>query len=287
MNAHLLEKIHNKKAFTILELLITIAIIGVFVAIAIPVFENAMEKSRESVDMENIRTAYVEVSTEILLDEYTTESAKTVKLLQQKNGWNTIAADVYFASLGSVEGKPLKDGVCTVFYSTETNIITFSFDGRIPIESKKGSYLEEIAEGLFVDFVSVIPEEKRAQAKSCLSAGTYVSPLDTSFTINKLELGITPATMDAGCYWNPEKHTWGEVLTEAGIDVAKVSTLGSACYVYFDQDVNPICISYWNEDGKYCYSFLNNGETFKFNSMPGDRALPAYSRDYAKKASIK
>ena len=55
-----MEKIRNKKGFTLAELLIVVAIIAVLVAIAIPVFTNQLEKSREATDAANIRSAYAE-----------------------------------------------------------------------------------------------------------------------------------------------------------------------------------------------------------------------------------
>ncbi|MBQ9492224.1 MAG: type II secretion system protein [Oscillibacter sp.] len=50
----------NKKGFTLAELLIVVAIIAILVAIGIPVFSTAMERSRETVDLANIRAAYAE-----------------------------------------------------------------------------------------------------------------------------------------------------------------------------------------------------------------------------------
>ena len=48
----------RKNGFTLAELLIVVAIIAVLVAISIPIFTNQLEKAREAVDMENIRSAY-------------------------------------------------------------------------------------------------------------------------------------------------------------------------------------------------------------------------------------
>ncbi len=47
----------SKKGFTIAELLIVVAIIGVLVAIAIPVFRNRQEKAREAYDIYTMRQA--------------------------------------------------------------------------------------------------------------------------------------------------------------------------------------------------------------------------------------
>ena len=54
-------KKNNNKGFTLMEMLIVVAIIAVLVAIAIPVFTNQLEKAREATDEANIRSAYAEV----------------------------------------------------------------------------------------------------------------------------------------------------------------------------------------------------------------------------------
>ena len=51
-----------------MEMLIVVAIIAVLVAIAIPVFTNQLEKSREATDAANIRSAYAEVMACALTD---------------------------------------------------------------------------------------------------------------------------------------------------------------------------------------------------------------------------
>ena len=57
-------KKNNNKGFTLMEMLIVVAIIAVLVAIAIPVFTNQLEKAREATDAANIRSAYAEVMTD-------------------------------------------------------------------------------------------------------------------------------------------------------------------------------------------------------------------------------
>ena len=48
----------SERGFTMAELLVVVAIIAVLVAIAIPVFTTQLEKSREAVDLANVRSAY-------------------------------------------------------------------------------------------------------------------------------------------------------------------------------------------------------------------------------------
>ncbi len=53
-----MNKFAKKKGFTLAELLIVVAIIGVLVAIGIPVFIGQLEKAKQSVDLSNERNAY-------------------------------------------------------------------------------------------------------------------------------------------------------------------------------------------------------------------------------------
>lgn len=48
----------NKKGFTLAELLIVVAIIGVLVAISIPIFNNQLRKARLATNQANARAAY-------------------------------------------------------------------------------------------------------------------------------------------------------------------------------------------------------------------------------------
>ncbi len=47
----------KKKGFTLAELLIIVAIVGVLVAVSIPIFTAQLEKARETVDIHTMRTA--------------------------------------------------------------------------------------------------------------------------------------------------------------------------------------------------------------------------------------
>lgn len=70
----------NKKGFTLIEMLVVIAIIAVLVSIVIPVVGNSTEKAKEAADAANIRSAIAEVTTKALADG--TGSSKVVKMTQ-------------------------------------------------------------------------------------------------------------------------------------------------------------------------------------------------------------
>lgn len=58
----------NKKGFTLAELLVVVAIIGVLVAISIPIFTSQLEKSRDAVTLANLRSAYAEAQASYLTE---------------------------------------------------------------------------------------------------------------------------------------------------------------------------------------------------------------------------
>lgn len=56
----------NKKGFTLAELMVVVAIIGVLVAVSVPIFNSQLEKSREATDLANVRSASAQVMTEAI-----------------------------------------------------------------------------------------------------------------------------------------------------------------------------------------------------------------------------
>lgn len=70
-NAALKEKLKKQAGFTLVELLIVVAIIAILAAVAIPAYASQMEKSREAVDASNARAANSMASADYLLQGYT------------------------------------------------------------------------------------------------------------------------------------------------------------------------------------------------------------------------
>lgn len=64
-----MRKMKNKKGFTLMEMLIVVAIIAILIAIAIPTFASSLNKARIATDEVNIRAGYADVMVNVLLDD--------------------------------------------------------------------------------------------------------------------------------------------------------------------------------------------------------------------------
>lgn len=119
----------NKNGFTLMEMLIVIAIIAVLIAVAIPVFASQLEKAREATDLANVRSAYAQVSTEALLGD--SETTVTVNLKQKQANWQSldpvnIGGIVHYKNQGDTDnwkGVAAPNGTCVVSYKEDYGII--------------------------------------------------------------------------------------------------------------------------------------------------------------------
>ena len=133
-------KKNNNKGFTLMEMLIVVAIIAVLVAIAIPVFTNQLEKAREATDMANLRSAYAEVIACALTGDDGKQNdvtvagdageftyTKTVTRVQKQAGWQ--GTDPATDGIGGVKtGITVTAGKTgwSVSYSEKTGKVTIS-----------------------------------------------------------------------------------------------------------------------------------------------------------------
>lgn len=141
----MLKKLKNsKKGFTLAELLIVVAIIGVLVAISIPIFTAQLEKAREATDAANIRSAYAELAADALTGEAVTESTEgnvtinaaaadsatltaTVKLTQATAGWQS--SSLNGSKIGSMAaGDPKAKGTATITVTRSTGAAALTYD---------------------------------------------------------------------------------------------------------------------------------------------------------------
>ena len=103
----------NEKGFTLAELLIVVAIIGVLVAISIPIFTSQLEKSRDAVSVANIRAAYAEAASAYLTESdggnatvNATDKTATVTgvaLKGTQSGWSNLDSELPFVHTSMTE----------------------------------------------------------------------------------------------------------------------------------------------------------------------------------------
>lgn len=97
-------KKNNKKGFTLAELLIVVAIIAVLVAVAIPVFTSQLEKSREGVDLANLRSAYGEAVADALASSDGKGKASATYTMQHKDDKFPLGTDTLPSELKASTG---------------------------------------------------------------------------------------------------------------------------------------------------------------------------------------
>lgn len=106
----------NKKGFTLAELLIVVAIIGVLVAVSIPIFTGQLTKARRATNQANARAAYAAASAAYLSGDTVVGGSYTIKDGKFTSGTaSTIAAKDYGASTIDKFGVSIAtDGTVTV-----------------------------------------------------------------------------------------------------------------------------------------------------------------------------
>ena len=130
----------NKRGFTLAELLIVVAIIAVLVAISIPIFSKQLEKSRESVDFANMRSAYAEVMVAAISDDAGSPLKKAdgtfqaeIQLRQKQERWQT--GGVENMQIGSAPYEewdskmPAIGGTATVTFYPATSKVIIDWGG--------------------------------------------------------------------------------------------------------------------------------------------------------------
>ena len=126
-----MNEMHNKnEGFTLVELIIVVAIMGVLIALLAPAYARHVEKSRETVDIANVRSAYAEIMAEVI-DEDASNIVKVVKLKQKRDDWQAfdpvvIAGKTHYKSEGDTDnwkGIPVANGECEVSYNEATGIL--------------------------------------------------------------------------------------------------------------------------------------------------------------------
>ena len=98
----------DKKGFTLAELLVVVAIIGVLVAISIPVFRSQIHKAEVATDWANVRAYYAEIQADYISTGKYNNNVP--------NLWGHSPYTGSYSSITFLDGKvvPMKAGKCMV-----------------------------------------------------------------------------------------------------------------------------------------------------------------------------
>ena len=124
--------------FTLAELLIVVAIVAVLSAVAIPIFTNQLEKSREATDLANVRSVYAVVMTAANTGDYSKVGVNDeygiylcVDLVQKKEGFLTPESSLHIGDVTPSDtahwlNEPSEGGSCRVYYKDNEVFIDWS-----------------------------------------------------------------------------------------------------------------------------------------------------------------
>ena len=116
----------GKKGFTLMEMLIVIAIIAILIAIAIPIFTAQLENARDSTSIANIRSAYAEAQAAYLTHMNDTVTAEGNATIARSDGSITSIAIANVAIETQQDNEWSGQGANVSFVGTATGQITES-----------------------------------------------------------------------------------------------------------------------------------------------------------------
>ena len=247
-----------RKGFSLAELLIVVAIITVLTAIAIPLFNEQLERSREAVDMANMRNAYAVLATGINTGELergqkylydASDNTLTTERRPEPYGKAKTVADKWWKGSGIASGIPKDrslqiqiDDDGTVYYwwsetytgmkvTDPTQHSELSYEERVErdlillnsLQDKFRDMTYGQLHDLFFDENNQLREQFTGKAYTGDSNQDLVQTLDKSMCVTIAESTIvSSAVQDGEKYHN--KIYLSELFESAGYSISEETT---------------------------------------------------------------
>lgn len=120
---------NDEQGFTLMEMLIVVAIIAILIAIAIPVFTSQLENSREATDAANLRSAYAVAAAKVVSDGGNTGvAAGPVAMKQTQSNWTS-----------GVNGQKIGGTAITEAPTSGNVYVNVATDGTVSFTSNAGA----------------------------------------------------------------------------------------------------------------------------------------------------
>lgn len=138
------------QGFTLVELIIIVAILGVLLVILAPAYTKYIERSRESTDLANAKSAYNELMMNVAEKEEDPEPI-SFKLKQKHPGWQSplpiIVGSASFDGTNTDNwvGTPGRNGTCVVSYEKNKGVI-FTWSGGTEDAAARPTYKGDLLE---------------------------------------------------------------------------------------------------------------------------------------------
>lgn len=134
----------KKKGFTLIELIIVIAIIGVLAMIAVPKFLNIKSDANVKSDVSNAKTISDATGTLIAKGDITLPSGTDTKVLTINTTTASPAATDEDKVEAALQGVPTGKGTGTVSHAGENFIVTINSAGAIVITLGSGTGVDTV-----------------------------------------------------------------------------------------------------------------------------------------------